>query len=263
MSSLRWDPAVYGRYGDERGRPFFELTARIGAESPEAVVDLGCGSGELTESLAARWPQALVRGIDSSPEMIARAGAGERTPPDGAVQFSIGTAEEFDATGIDVLVSNAALQWVPSHRSLLPRWAAQLNSGGWLAFQVPANFDAPSHALMRQLAESEAWRDRLTGVLRGAESTAPPAEYLDLLTRARLDVDAWATEYEHVLDGSDPVLEWVRGTGLRPVLQALSDEDAQRFSVEYAARLREAYPRREYGTVFGFRRTFVVAHRRD
>jgi trans-aconitate 2-methyltransferase len=116
---------------------------------------------------------------------------------------------------------------------------------------------------MRELAESDAWRDRLSGVLRGAESSAPPAEYLDLLIRADLDVDAWATEYEHVLAGEDPVLQWVRGTGLRPVLQALSDDDAAGFSAQYAARLREAYPRRDYGTVFGFRRTFVVAHRRD
>jgi trans-aconitate 2-methyltransferase len=257
MSSVRWDPAVYGRYGDERGRPFFELTTRIEADTPELVVDLGCGSGELTEALAARWPEALVRGIDSSPEMIARA------PRDRAVQFSIGAAEQLDATGVDVLVSNAALQWVPTHRELLPRWAGQLNPGGWLAFQVPANFDAPSHALMRELAESQTWSERLTGVLRGAESTAPPAEYLDLLTRAGLDVDAWATEYEHVLAGEDPVLEWVRGTGLRPVLQALSEDDADQFCAEYAEGLREAYPRHDYGTVFGFRRTFVVAHRRD
>jgi trans-aconitate 2-methyltransferase len=255
--TVRWDPVQYGRYAGERDRPFFELTARIEADAPETVVDLGCGSGELTEALAARWPEALVRGIDASPEMI------ERAPHDGAVQFSIGAAEAFDATGVDVLVSNAALQWVPTHRELLPRWAAQLNPGGWLAFQVPANFTAPSHVLMRELAESAAWRDRLGGVLRGAESTAPPAEYLDLLARSGLDVDAWSTEYEHVLAGEDPVLEWVRGTGLRPALQVLSADDAQRFSAEYAALLREAYPRRDYGTVFGFRRTFVVAHRRD
>ena len=252
---MRWDPTQYARYAGERGRPFFELTARIEAAAPELVVDLGCGSGDLTAALAARWPEALVRGIDSSPEMIERARA------DGAVEFSVGTAERFDATGVDVLVSNAALQWVATHRELLGRWAAQLRPDGWLAFRVPANFDAPSHVLMRELAESPAWRHRLGGVLRGAESTAPPAEYLDLLARDGLEVDAWQTEYEHVLDGPDPVLEWVRGTGLRPVLQALSDQEAARFEDAYATLLREAYPRRPYGTVFGFRRSFVVAHR--
>jgi trans-aconitate 2-methyltransferase len=254
---VRWDPIQYGRYAGERSRPFFELVARVDCAAPQAVVDLGCGSGELTTALADRWPEALVRGIDSSAEMI------ERAPADGAVEFSVGTAEEFSADGVDVLVSNAALQWVPTHRGLVVEWARQLNAGGWLAFQVPANFDAPSHVLMRELAESGQWRDRLGGVLRGTVSTAPPVEYLELLSDAGLDVDAWQTEYVHVLEGEDPVLEWVRGTGLRPALAALSEQDAARFSAEYAALLRDAYPRRAYGTAFPFKRTFVVAQRRD
>jgi trans-aconitate 2-methyltransferase len=252
-----WDPAQYGRYAGERARPFFDLTARIEADAPETVVDLGCGSGDLTETLARRWPEALVRGIDSSPEMIARAQA------DGAVAFSVGDAESFDATGVDVLVSNAMLQWVPSHRELLVRWAGQLGRGSWLAFQVPANFDAPSHALMREVAESDAWRDRLGGLLRDHLTTAPPAQYIELLAAAGMEVEAWRTEYQHILQGPDPVLEWVRGTGLRPVLQALSPQDGEAFCAAYGARLREAYPARPFGTVLPFRRTFVVAHRGD
>lgn len=254
---MRWDPIQYGRYAGERGRPFFELTARIAADTPETIVDLGCGSGELTATLAERWPEALVRGLDSSPEMIAQA------PREGAVEFAVLPAEEFSAEGVDVLVSNAALQWVPTHRELIVRWAAELRPGGWLAFQVPANFDAPSHRLMRELAGSPRWRDRLEGVLRGTESTAPPAEYLELLSGCDMDVDAWRTEYLHVLQGEDPVLEWVRGTGLRPVLAALAPEDGEAFSEEYAAQLREAYPRRPHGTPFAFTRTFVVAQRRN
>ncbi len=249
---MRWDPTQYGRYADHRSRPFFDLVGQIGAEAPRRVVDLGCGSGELTLTLAQRWPRAAVAGVDSSPEMIARAPAGR------GVHFELGTAQEFDATGTDVLVSNAMLQWVPDHLPLLERWTRELEPGGWLAFQVPSNFDSPSHVLMRELAESAAWRDRLDGVLRHADAVATPAEYLDVLSGAGLTVNAWQTEYEHVLQGEDPVLEWVRGTGLRPVLAALGDADAAAFSREYAAHLREAYPARPYGTVFAFKRTFVV-----
>jgi trans-aconitate 2-methyltransferase len=254
---VRWDPIQYGRYAGERGRPFFELLARVDCAAPRVVVDLGCGSGELTVTLAERWPEARVRGIDSSAEMI------ERAPAGGPVEFSVGPAEEFSAAGIDVLVANAALQWVPTHRQLIVRWAQELNPGGRLAFQVPANFDAPSHALMRELAASPRWRDRLDGVLRGTESTSPPIEYVELLSGAGLEVDAWQTEYLHVLQGEDPVLDWVRGTGLRPVLTALSEEDGARFCAEYGALLREAYPRRPYGTAFPFKRTFVAARRTD
>jgi trans-aconitate 2-methyltransferase len=252
---MRWDPVQYGRYAGERGRPFAELLARVDCASPDTVVDLGCGTGELTVSLAERWPEALVRGIDSSPEMI------DRAPSGGAVEFSVGTAEGFSADGVDVLVSNAALQWVPTHRELIVRWVAELRPGGWLAFQVPANFGAPSHVLMRELAESPRWRDRLGGILRGTDSTAAPLEYLELLAGAGCEVDTWQTEYVHILQGQDPVLDWVRGTGLRPVLAALSDPDAAEFAAEYGARLRDAYPRRSYGTAFPFTRTFVVAQR--
>lgn len=252
---MRWDPTQYARYSGHRSRPFFDLVAQVGAEDPGRVVDLGCGAGELTLTLAERWPRADVTGIDSSPEMI------ERAPADAGITFRLGSAQEFDATGVDVLVSNAMLQWVPDHIPLVRRWAAELNPGGWLAFQVPSNFASPSHVLMRELAESPAWRERLAGVLRHADAVASPAEYLDALARDGLSVDAWRTEYEHVLDGEDPVLEWVRGTGLRPVLAALDADEAAAFSAEYAARLRTAYPPAAYGTVFGFTRTFVVAHK--
>jgi trans-aconitate 2-methyltransferase len=252
---MRWDPAQYARYSDQRSRPFFDLTARLDVESPSLVVDLGCGSGELTVTLAERWPGASVHGIDSSAEMI------DQAPSVRNVSFTVGSAQEFDATGTDVLISNAMLQWVPDHQDLLQRWSSQLNPGGRLAFQVPANFDAPSHRMMRDLAESPSWRNQLHGVLRGADSVAEPATYLDLFLREGLLADVWQTEYLHVLQGPDPVLDWVRGTGLRPVLAVLNDQDAARFSAEYARALRSAYPPQSYGTVFGFTRTFVLARK--
>jgi trans-aconitate 2-methyltransferase len=254
---MQWDPQQYAKYGNERSRPFFELVSQVGAESPRIVVDLGCGPGLLTASLAERWTTASVRGIDSSPDMIttAAASASDR------VSFTLGAAEEFSASGVDALISNALLQWVPGHRSLLQRWAGELNGGGWIAFQVPANFGSPSHQLMREVASSQRWRDQLAEVLRHDDAAATPAEYLELLSSGGLRVNAWQTEYLHVLPGDDPVLEWVRGTGLRPVLNLLSESDRAEFEAEYGALLRSAYPQRTYGTVFPFLRTFVVAEK--
>lgn len=252
---MPWDPVQYARFGDERSRPFFELTARILAPDPRSVLDVGCGSGELTVTLAERWPGAEVRGIDSSAEMLSRAPAGA------GVTFAEGDARTLSATGVDVLVSNAVLQWVPEHRELLVRWASELNPGGWLAFQVPANFNAPSHSLMRYVARAPRWAAKLHGAARTPEAVDSPAAYVELLATAGLTVDAWETEYQHVLQGEDPVLEWVRGTALRPILAALSERDAEAFSFEYGTMLRDAYPRRPFGTLFGFARTFVVAHK--
>ena len=251
----RWDPAQYARFSDERSRPFFDLTGQIEALDPGLVVDLGCGSGELTATLASRWPGATVRGLDASADMIERTAGGDR------LSFALADAAEFDASGVDVLVSNALLQWVPGHQELLVRWAGELAAGGWLAFQVPANFGSPSHRLMRELAESARWRDRLAGVLRHSDAVAEPAQYLSLLVDAGLRVNAWQTSYLHVLSGADPVLEWVRGTGLRPVLQALTSDEAVEFTDDYAALLRRAYPQRPFGTVLPFLRTLVVAHK--
>lgn len=246
---MDWDPELYARYSDHRSRPFLELVARIGAESPRRVVDLGCGTGALTEMLARRWPSASVEGIDSSPEMVAQAVIPVRLQP----------IEQWDyPDDADVVVSNAALQWVPTHRELLARWARAMPAGGWLAVQVPGNFDAPSHALMRSVAARYGVQD----VLRHADMVSPPSYYADLLLDAGLSADVWETTYLHLLTGEDPVLEWVRGTGLRPVLAALPPADLDRFVAEYAAELRAPYPRRPDGvTVLPYRRIFAVGHR--
>ena len=253
----RWDPAQYRKFGGERARPFYDLIAPIGAEEPGSVVDLGCGPGELTASLSERWPDADVVGIDDSPEMIREAEAFATA----RLRFELSDVREWvPAAPADVIVSNALLQWLPDHEALMVRWAGYLAGGGWLAAQVPANHHQASYRLLRELMESPRWSARL-GEVRLAFQAAEPARFLDLLAGTGCAVDAWETTYLHVLPGEDPVLGWLKGTGLRPVLAALEEPDRAEFEAEYAARLRVAYPRREYGTVLPFRRVFVVATR--
>ena len=259
---MTWDPRKYTEFSAHRERPFFELTARIDVAAPRRVVDLGCGPGTLTAALAARWPAARVTGIDSSPEMVAQAAALAGVP--GTLEFSQARIEDWEPEpGTDVVVSNAALQWVPGHLELLRGWAKMLDDGAWLAVQVPGNFGAPSHALLRGLAASAPWAGKLGGVLRHAGAVAGPGDYLALLTDAGFAADVWETTYFQVLPGRDPVLEWVRGTALRPVMAALEPEDFSRFEAEYAELLRRAYPRQARGTVFPFRRIFMVGRKRS
>lgn len=249
-----WDPAQYAKFAGERGRPFVDLLARVGATAPRRVVDLGCGPGNLTSLLKARWPDADVEGIDSSPEMIASAHAVD------GVSFRV---EDMSAwhpgQDTDVVISNAAFQWVPAHYELLRSWAAALPSGAWLAWQVPGNFDQPSHALLRSLAASPRWAPTLGDVLRGPDPVASPTSYATLLLDAGFAADAWETTYVHVLSGPDPVLEWTRGTALRPVLAALpSDEARAEFEAAYGELLTAAYPAGPHGTFLPYRRIFGV-----
>jgi trans-aconitate 2-methyltransferase len=251
-----WDPAQYLRFGDERSRPFFDLTARIQAAAPALVADLGCGPGQLTATLAQRWPAAQVRGLDSDPEMIAAARA--LAVPD-RVSFAQGDLRDFKPERpVDVIVANAVLQWVPGHTEVIRQWTETLAAGGWLAFQVPGNLDQPVHAILRELAGSGRWRSRLADVELNRQA-GDPADYADLLLRAGCRVDAWETTYLHVLPGADPVLEWARGTALRPVLAALDPAEAAAFSQEYGIRLAAAYPAAPHGTILPFRRVFAVA----
>ena len=260
-----WDPGVYRQFGAERSRPFYELIARIGAEKPSLVADIGCGPGELTAELCRRWPSAEVLGVDSSPEMISAANALADNPGgDVAPRLSCEIADAArwqPPRPLDVLVSNALLQWIPDHEKLVSRWANQLSDDGWLAFAVPANFDQATDRLLHELAATDRWRPLLRDVAFNRQA-ADPAEYLDLLAGQGMAVDAWETTYLHVLSGDDPVLHWYQGTGLRPVIAALEHDQSARFMAEYGALLREAYPARPHGTVLPFRRVFVVARRR-
>jgi len=252
--SHQWDPERYLVDADERGRPFVDLLGRVGATDPRHVVDLGCGPGNLTVLLKGRWPSADVLGVDSSPEMVARADRVE------GIRVEQGDVRTWRPAGlVDVLFSNATYQWVPGHLDLLPDLVGQVAPGGWFAFQVPGNHDEPSHVLLRELAADPRFAEYTEGVAR--PHSHDPVVYADALRDLGLEVDAWETTYLHLLTGEDPVFTWISGTGARPTLQALPDDLRAVFVEEYTALLRDAYPPGPHGTTLPFRRIFVSAAR--
>ena len=273
-----WDPGQYHKFSDHRRRPALELLARTPPADPGLAVDLGCGTGEITRLIAERWPGAAVQGVDRSPDMLARARAGDAA---GTVSGNGGKGEAAEVEWIEaditawspgsppgLLYANASLQWVDGHEELFPRLFRSLAPGGVLAVQMPLSREARSHRLMHEVLAGGG----PDGAPLGTESlrreiarrwVLDPAEYFDLLTAAgaaRLDV--WTTEYLQALGGEDPVFEWVSGTGLRPILNGLAGEERDRFLDRYRAALRDAYPRRADGaTLYPFRRLFLVAVR--
>ena len=250
-----WNPEHYGQYAGERSRPYGDLVRRVGARRPQRVADLGCGSGELTASLRQVWPTAEIVGVDSSPAMIAKART-IRGVDD--LRFLERDLQDWRPDhGTDVVISNAALQWVPEHRKLLPGLVERLSTDGWLAFQVPGNFDQPSHRLLHELADRPPYAEWTRDLERPA--AFDPEVYLADLAELGCRVQAWETTYLHVLAGPDPVFHWISSTGARPVLGALPDGLRDDFEAAYKKRLNEAYPARTYGTVLPYRRIFAVA----
>ncbi len=249
-----WNAGVYLTYADERTRPAVELLARVHHDNPVRVIDLGCGPGNSTAVLAARWPHAHLEALDSSPSMLEQA----RKSGVRAHWIEADLTSWSPAVKYDVIFCNAALQWLGDHRSLIPRLASFVEPGGTFAFQVPHNMEAPSHALMRQAAAAGLWAAKLRNVREVA--VLQPSDYFDILQSVRAQIDVWETEYLHVLDGEDAVYEWVSGTGLRPFVQALDGSEREAFIADYKSRLRKAYPRRTDGTtLFPFKRLFAVA----
>lgn len=267
-SSPTWDPGQYLRHAGHRTRPFLDLLARVpdlpaAPGRPPRIADLGCGAGNVTVLLFERWPDAHVTGLDNSPEMLEAARA-HQAPAEGGGLLDFRPADAgrwVPEETFDLIVSSALLQWVPGHPESFPAWISALRPGGTLAFQVPGNFTAPSHTLLAGLCESPRWRDRLSAHGSRPAPVLEPAAYLERLAALGCEVDAWETTYIQMLTGPDPVLDWVKGTALRPVLTALKDDPTARdaFLAEYAGLLRKAYPPGPHGTAFPFRRIFVVA----
>ena len=257
---MPWDPDQYLRYAAERAQPFHDLVAaleQLEGFRPRTVVDLGCGPGGLTASLLAHWPEARILGIDSSEEMIDR--TRPRAVPD-RLEFIQSDLREWSPDGpVDLVLSSSVLHWLSDHATLLRRLAGWLSPGGVLAVQVPANFDAPSHRLIPEAAAAVGLHAVVTPPLTA--SVEAPAFYLEHLTRLGLGTRVWETVYHHLLDGPEDVLEWLKGSTLRPVLAALDPDQAEELLHEYGARLADPYSQTDIGTVFPFRRLFVLARR--
>ncbi|MFE5493796.1 trans-aconitate 2-methyltransferase [Streptomyces virginiae] len=267
-SAPTWDPQQYLRHAGHRTRPFLDLLTRIPElpNRPARIADLGCGPGNVTELLANRWPDAAITGFDLSPEMLKRATEQYAGPTagGGSLDFRHGDiAGWLPEEPYDLIVSNAALQWVPGHPGSFGAWINGLRPGGTFAFQIPGNFTAPSHALLAEQCDTPRWRSRLAGHGARYIHLLEPAEYLARFTELGCAADVWETTYHQLLHGPDPVLDWVKGTALRPVLTALGDdrEAVDAFLTEYRDRLRAAYPSGPRGTVFPFRRIFAVARK--
>jgi trans-aconitate 2-methyltransferase len=250
-----WDDRQYLQFADERTRPARELLARVPLQYAERVVDLGCGPGNSTALLRERWPTARVIGVDSSPEMLARA---RKDAPD--IEWVEADAGSFVTAGkLDVLFANALLQWLPQHEQVFPRLLRQLRPGGVLAVQMPHNFDEPSHRWMRELPGT--WSQR-TAAVRAQSPVSSTAFYYDLLAPEAGSVDLWETRYEHVMADAESIVEWVKGTGLRPYLDVLESTERAQYLEAYTQAIATAYPARGDGKrLFSFPRLFLVAIR--
>jgi trans-aconitate 2-methyltransferase len=254
---MSWSAAQYVKFEDERTRPSHDLIAGIPNLSVERAADLGCGPGNSTEVLRERYPDARIVGVDSSPDMIAA--ARKRMP---GVAFEIADVNSWRDTGFDVILANAVLQWVPGHETLLPMLISRLSPGGSLAVQMPDNRDEPSHRLMREIAAEPRWAARIADAEK-VRATRRGADWHYRLLKAHASrVDIWRTTYFHPLAGPHAVVEWVKGTGLRPFLDPLAPEEREAYLAAYEAAVAEAYPVEADGTLLlPFPRLFFIATR--
>jgi trans-aconitate 2-methyltransferase len=252
---MAWDPTQYLAFGNERLQPALDLLGRIPLDAPGTVFDLGCGPGNVTRALKGRWPNASITGIDGSPEMLER--AAEEDPELSWIEADLNYWRP-DAPA-DLIYSNAALHWLDDHETLFPQLMRSVSPGGFLAVQMPRNWAAPSHSIITETVQQGPWRSTLEPLLRPAPSHAPDV-YYDILTPVSTSLAIWETEYCQILEGENPVAEFVKGTQLKRFLDALEQPVLGEFEGEYAKRILAAYPKRDDGkTLFPFRRLFLLA----
>ena len=251
-----WNAQQYLKFEDERTRAARDLLAQIPIADARGVVDIGCGPGNSTELLAKRWPQAKLTGIDTSADMLRQ--ARERLPQATFIEANI--SHWAPPAGSDVLFANAIFQWVPNHLKHLIRLALALPQNGALAVQMPDNMDEPSHVLMREVARLPQFRSQLAHVLEARDNLPEPGVYYDALRPLCKRIDIWHTVYNHPLDDAEAIVEWVKGTGLRPFLAPLEIPERKEFLETYKARIAASYlPQADGKVLLRFPRLFIVA----
>jgi trans-aconitate 2-methyltransferase len=255
---MSWSAAQYMKFEDERTRPVHDLVHRIPDGAVSRAADIGCGPGNSTEVLRERFPHAHIVGVDSSSDMIEA--ARKRLP---GIAFEVADIWQWEpAQPLDVILANAVLQWIPGHETLMPALLARLNPGGALAVQTPDNLDEPSHRLMREIAGAGPWAAKLKDAAKARAARHGSEWYFRLLRQHASHVDIWRTTYHHPLAGAHAVVEWVKGTGLRPFVDPLDESEREAYLARYEAAIAEAYPAEVDGTVLlPFPRLFFVATR--
>lgn len=256
---MSWSAKQYVAFEDERTRPVRDLLAALPPIDAHSVADLGCGPGNSTEVLAARYPLASICAIDSSRDMIE---AARRRLPN--LSFAVEDLQTWKDSGpFDVILANAVLQWIPHHELLLPALVAKLAPGGALAVQMPDNLDQPAHRLMREVAANGPWAAKLAASSEARASLPSAMRYYELLRPLCSKVDVWQTTYHHFLRAGAPaVVEWFKGSGLRPFLEPLNALESSVFLERYTAAIAKAYPALADGSVLlPFPRVFLTAIR--
>ena len=252
-----WDPDQYLKFGNERTQPSIDLAARIELDNPHSIIDIGCGPGNSTAVLRNRWPKARFSGLDNSPAMIEKAKRDHRD-----TNWIVADASTYDfKEKYDIVFSNAAIQWMPDHKSLIPRFLEIVNSGGALAVQVPANWDSPLHLAVRNVASQDKW-SRMTAGVERILSDNTPEFYYDIISSAGSKVALWTTTYYHILRSHTELVEWYKGTAMRPFLEKLPDDEARaEFEKEVLTRCKANYVIQSDGRLlYPFRRTFFIAY---